>query len=309
MSTLPIRTAVIPAAGLGTRLAPLTRFIPKELLPVANVPLIEYALREAHESGIRRNVVITGAGKTVLEEYLADRAETAGAAAEQGEIVVVRQPEPRGLGDAVACARKAVGGEPFAVLLPDTLFDAETSALAQLLAARSNGPMCLVATQEVAPELVPLSGIVALKPMVGGGRLARVTSLVEKPALNQAPSRYAILGRYVLQPDIFDCLASTPPGANGEVQLTDALRLYLAKGDEPEGNVHNDAKGRVCAVRVEGECYDAGDKLGYLVANAAFGLHDPVFGEELRAALGALIRRGRRAMRGSLTLSANRRGL
>ncbi len=308
MSMLAIRTAVIPAAGLGTRLAPLTRFIPKELLPVADVPLIEYALREAQDSGIHRIVVITSAAKTLLEEYLAAGAGMAGNAAERGEIVIVRQTAPRGLGDAVACAREAVGGEPFAVLLPDTLFDAETSALAQLLAARADGPVCLVATQEVAPELVPRSGIVALKPVVGGGRLARVTSLVEKPALNQAPSRYAILGRYVLQADIFDCLASTPPDDHGEVQLTDALRIYLAQGGEPVGNAPNDARGRICAVRVEGECYDAGEKLGYLVANAAFGLHDPALGEEFRAALGALIRRGRRGMRGSLALSAIRRG-
>jgi UTP--glucose-1-phosphate uridylyltransferase len=290
-------TAVIPAAGLGTRLAPLTRFIPKELLPVAGRPLIDYTIREALDSGICRIVVVTSEAKPALEEYLA--ANTS----EWGKIEVVHQPAARGLGDAVACAREAIGGETFAVLLPDTLFDAETPALAQLLAARPGDVACRVATQEVAPELVSLCGIVGLKPVVGGGRLARVTSLVEKPALDQAPSRYAILGRYVLQPEIFDCLARTPPDARGEVQLTDALRIYLGQGDE-----HPHGRGAVYAVRIEGECYDAGDRLGYQVANAAFGLHDPASGEHLRAALGALIRQRRRPMRNGLALSAIRRG-
>jgi UTP--glucose-1-phosphate uridylyltransferase len=277
---LPIRTAIIPAAGLGTRLAPLTRFIPQELLPVAGQPLIEYAIREALHCGIHRIVVVTSEAKPALEEYLAR------SGAERGEIEVVRQAAPRGLGAAVACAREAVGRETFAVLLPDTLFDGETPALAQILAPRPEELACRVATQEVDPELVPLRGIVGLKPVVGGGRLARVTSLVEKPALNQAPSRYAILGRYILPPDIFDCLASTPPDTLGEIQLSDALRIYLDQGDE-----HHDGRGPVYAVRVEGECYDVGDKLGYQVANAAFGLHDPASGENLRAALGALLRR------------------
>lgn len=288
---LSVRTAVIPAAGLGTRLLPLTRFVPKELLPLAGLPLIEYTLRETLACGIRRIVVVTSAAKPALEEYLATRA------AEWGEIVIVRQTSPRGLGDAIACARDAVSGEPFAVLLPDTLFDAEPPALAQLLAARPEGPACVVATQEVAPERVPLCGIVGLKPVVGGGRLARVTSLVEKPALNQAASRYAILGRYVLQPDVFNYLAHTPPDVHGEIQLTDALRLYLAEGQEHEGTEQNHGRRPVCAVRIEGEYYDAGDKLGYQLANAAFGLCDAASGEALRAALGALILRRRRPSR------------
>lgn len=308
MSVLPIRTAVIPAAGLGTRLAPLTRFLPKELLPIAGLPLIEYALREALESGIRRIVLVTSAAKAILEEYVTEGMRMAGDAGERCEMVIVRQAAPRGLGDAVVCAREAVGGEPFAVLLPDTLFDAKTSALAQLLAARTDGAMCLLATQEVAPQLVSLSGIVALEPVVGGGRLARVIALVEKPALNQAPSRYAILGRYLLQSEIFDCLANTPPSANGEIQLTDALRIFLSQGGEYRSRAQNEARARICAVRVEGACYNAGDKLGYRVANAAFGLRDPASGEELRAALGALIRRGRRPMGGSLALNGVRRG-
>ena len=280
---LAVRTAVIPAAGLGTRLAPLTRFIPKELLPVAGRPLIDFTIREALDSGIRRIVVVTSEAKQVLKEYLA---EIAAEWKEGLEIVAVRQAAPRGLGDAIACARDAVGGERFAVLLPDTLFDGETPALAQILAARPEDPACRVATQEVAPEFVPFCGIVALKPVVGGGRLAQVTSVVEKPALNQAPSRYAILGRYLLQPEIFEILARTPPDTRGEIQLTDALRIYLEEGDK-----HLYGRGPVYAVRIEGECYDAGDKLGYLMANAAFGLHDPASGAELRAALGALVRR------------------
>lgn len=308
MSTLPIRTAVIPPASLGTRLTALTRFIPMELWPVADAPLIEYALREAMGSGLRRIVVITRAANPLLEEYLADVAGRAGTASEQCEIAVVRQAAPRGLGDALVSAREAVAGQPFAVVLPDTLFDAETSVLTQILAARQDAPVCLLATQEVAPEQVPLSTIASLKPVVGGGRLARVTSLVDKPALNQALSRYAILGRYVLQPDIFDYLAGTPPDANGELQLTEALRIYLSREQAHRGNAHSDARGPVCAVRVEGDCYNAGDKLGNLLANAAFGMHDPVGGEELRAALGALIRRGRRPARGGLALGGLRRG-
>ena len=293
LNTPAIRTAVIPAAGLGTRLLPLTRCVPKELLPVAGQPLIVHALHEALESGIRRIVFITSAAKLALEEYLA------WAAAEHrdnAEIIVVRQPEPRGLGDAIACARDAAGDEAFAVLLQDTLFDADPPALAQLLAAQPKAPACLVATQTVAPERVPHCGILSLAPVAGGGRLARVTSLVEKPALDRAPSRHAILGRYLLTPEIFDCLAETPPDPRGEVQLTDALRILLAQKNESDTGQMG-VQGPLLAVRIEGECYDAGEKLGYLVANAALGLLDPDMGDELRAALGAIILRRRHVRR------------
>jgi UTP--glucose-1-phosphate uridylyltransferase len=263
--------------------------VPKELLPLAGQPLIEHALREALQSGIRRIVCITSAAKPALEEYLKC------AAAEHGdtaEIIVVRQPEPCGVGDAVARARDAVGGEAFAVLLPDTLFDADPPALAQLLAAQPKVPACLVATQTVAPERVPHCGILGLAPVPGGGRLARVTSLVEKPALERAPSRHAILGRYLLTPEIFDCLAETPPDARGEVQLTDALRILLVRKNGNDGG-QTGAQAPLLAVRIEGECYDAGEKLGYLVANAALGLLDANTGDELRTALGAIILRRR----------------
>jgi UTP--glucose-1-phosphate uridylyltransferase len=289
LNTPSIRTAVIPAAGLGTRLLPLTRCVPKELLPLAGQPLIEHALREALQSGIRRIVCITSAAKPALEEYLECAAAGQG---DTAEIIVVRQPEPCGVGDAVARAREAVGGEAFAVLLPDTLFDADPPALAQLLAAQPRDPACLVATQTVAPERVPHCGILGLAPIIGGGRLARVTSLVEKPALERAPSRHAILGRYLLTPEIFDCLAETPPDARGEVQLTDALRILLARKNGHDGG-QTGAPAPLLAVRIEGECYDAGEKLGYLVANAALGLLDADTGDELRTALGAIILRRR----------------
>jgi UTP--glucose-1-phosphate uridylyltransferase len=287
MST--VRSAVIPAAGLGTRLLPLTRCVPKELLPLAGQPLIEHALREALESGIRRIVVITCAAKPALEDYLACAAAEHREAA---EIVVVRQPEPRGLGDAIACARESVDGEMFAVLLPDTLFDAEPPALAQLLAAQPKFPACLVATQTVPPERVPHCGILSLAPVAGTVRLARINSLVEKPALARAPSRHAILGRYLLTPDIFDCLAAAPPDARGEVQLTDALQILLTRKTE-NGMARDGAPGPLLAVRIDGESYDAGEKLGYMIANAALGLLDPAAGDELRAALGAIILRRR----------------
>jgi UTP--glucose-1-phosphate uridylyltransferase len=300
--TLPLRIAVIPAAGLGTRLLPLTRCVPKELLPVAGRALIEHTLGEAFASGVERAVVISSAAKPALEEHLAARA------GEWGEVVIVRQSAPRGLGDAIACAREAVGGEPFAVLLPDTLFDTLSGtvfdrsrpALAQLLAAWHEPSACLLATQEVAADRVPSCGIVTLARFSAGTNLHRVTALVEKPAPGLVRSREAILGRYILPYEIFYSLERTLPDARGEVQLTAAIALYLAGKNTTTGTAKSkpttkkherqQAPGGVYAVRIQGKCYDAGDLFGYLLANAAWGLREPGFAEEFRAALEALLK-------------------
>jgi UTP--glucose-1-phosphate uridylyltransferase len=251
-----VLTAVIPAAGRGTRLLPATKMVPKELLPVAGRPMIDYAIEEAFASGIKRIVLVSSAEKTVIEEHLQRVAGLRSA-----EVIIVRQPSPNGLGHAIGCVREVVDGRSFAVLLPDTLFAAETPVLAQMLAAMPEASACLLATQAVGTEMVRRCGILGVTPEGAGDGLLRVTSLVEKPALRQAPSRYALLGRYILTPEIFEYIARTPPDDSGEVQLTDSLRLFA--GREP-----------VYALPVTGECYDAGDTRGYLVANAAFGLRE-----------------------------------
>jgi len=278
-----VRKAVIPAAGLGTRFLPATKAIPKEMLPIVDKPTLQLVIEEAVAAGIEEVVVVNGRGKSAIEDHfdvayeLEDTLERRGKrelAAEMAAIssmvrlVSVRQKRPLGLGHAVLCARHAIGDEPFAVLLGDDLYDAERPAIGQLVDVFQETGRGAVAVMEVAAGQEHLYGVVAGTPC-GPGRVD-VTDMVEKPAPGTAPSRLAIVGRYVLPASLWPLLAETKPGKGGEIQLTDAL-LALARR---EGLV---------AATLEGERHDAGDRLGYLRANLAYALKRPELADGVRA--------------------------
>jgi UTP--glucose-1-phosphate uridylyltransferase len=287
-----VRKAVIPAAGLGTRFLPATKAIPKEMLPIVDVPTLQLVVEEALASGIEEIVLVTARGKSALEDHfdvsfelertLADRNKTELLAqveriSKMVRIVSVRQKEPLGLGHAVLVARQAVGDEPVAVLLGDDLYDTDgrpRPATAQLIdaAARLDGAG-VIALMEVPAGQEHLYGVVAGEPVAPS--LWRLTDLVEKPAPGSAPSRLAIVGRYVLPAEIWPILERTPPGKNGEIQLTDALRTLARDGGGCYGAI------------IDGVRHDAGDKLGYLGACLAWALKR----DELRPGLLALMRR------------------
>jgi UTP--glucose-1-phosphate uridylyltransferase len=270
-----VRTAVIPAAGLGTRFLPATKAIPKEMLPVVDVPAIELVVREAVAAGLDDLLIITGRGKRPLEDHFdraveleealarkgdAERLAAVQASSVMAQIHYVRQGEPRGLGHAVSCAEAHVGGNPFAVLLGDDLIDAEQPLLSRMLAVRDDHGGSVVALMEVPPEQIHLYGCAAIEPLPGargddGFDVVRVTGLVEKPDPANAPSALAVIGRYILDPAVFDVLRVTPQGRGGELQLTDALQT-LATGDGPGHGV--------TGVVFRGGRYDTGDRLDYL---------------------------------------------
>jgi UTP--glucose-1-phosphate uridylyltransferase len=266
-----VRKVVLPVAGLGTRMLPATKVLPKEMLPVVDRPLIEYALEEAAASGIEEFVLVTGRGKTVVEDHfdraveLFDTLQRKGKAAElgaleravpaAGSVVYTRQQEPKGLGHAVWCARHVVGDEPFAVCLVDDLIRAEVPCLGQMIDAHEATGGNVVAVMEVEPEHTGRYGVIA-PGEARGERLTEVRGLVEKPAPEAAPSRLAVIGRYVLLPEVFGHLAEGRAGAGGEIQLTDALARMV--GGAP---FHG--------LRFAGRRFDCGDKLGYLEAIVA----------------------------------------
>ncbi|WP_369017846.1 UTP--glucose-1-phosphate uridylyltransferase GalU [Thermatribacter velox] len=267
-----IKKAVIPVAGLGTRLLPATKAQPKEMLPIVDKPAVHYVVEEALRSGIESLLFVTGRGKRALEDYfdyaveleqkLAERGdweslELVREVAEYARIFYVRQKLPRGLGDAVLCAEHFVGDEPFAVLLADDLISAETPCLAQLMEVYRERGGAVIAVREVATEEVSSWGIVEAEEVTA--EVFRVRGLVEKPDPKCAPSNLAIVGRYLLPPSIFAILKDTPPGKGGEVQLTDALERLL---EEEE----------IWALRFRGEHFEVGSKLGYLKANIALAL-------------------------------------
>lgn len=280
-----IRKAVIPAAGLGTRFLPATKAQPKEMLPIVDKPTIQYIIEEAVQSGIEDVLIITGRNKRAIEDHF-DRSielelllqktakeETLAevrAISEMVDIHYVRQKEALGLGHAVACARKFVGDEPFAVLLGDDVIDAPEPCLKQMITSWQRHGGSVLGVQAVPEEQVSRYGVVApveeeVKMMTDRDALRqtfRVRDVVEKPKIADAPSRLAILGRYILDPSIFEILEHTPPGANGEIQLTDAIRV-LAK-EQP-----------VWAYYFEGTRYDVGDRLGFLQATVDFALKRP----------------------------------
>ncbi len=291
-----VRKAVIPAAGLGTRFLPATKAVPKELLPIVDVPTIQLVVEEALAAGIEEIVLVTGRGKSAiedhfdvsyeLEETLAKRQkrelyEQVAAISRRVRLISVRQKEPLGLGHAVAVAHQAVGDEPVAVLLGDDLIDCEglpQGGIGQLCSVfeRLGGEAGVVALTEVPAGEEHLYGVVAGDVVVDSDeqRLLRLSQLVEKPAPGTAPSQLAILGRYVLPASIWPILERTAPGKGGEIQLTDALRTLAAQGDGCYG------------LRLRGVRHDAGDRLGYLGANLAYALKRP----ELRPGLVALMR-------------------
>jgi len=287
MSDAKLFTAVVPAAGIGSRLLPATKAIPKELLPIVDTPAIQYLVEEIVASGISRIVFITAKGKEAiidhfdsapdLEALLAGRKKTdllekVTAPTHMAEYVAVRQDRPLGLGHAVLMAKKVVGDAPFAVLLPDDLIDAKRPALRQLMDVyEEHHPHGVLALMQVPDEDVSKYGIVA-GDMIND-RVMKITGIVEKPSIEDAPSRYAVIGRYVLHPDTFWHLERIPRGAGGEIQLTDALAELLRSGNTLLGCLF------------EGLRHDTGDVFGYLQANIHYAMKHPELAEKLRASL------------------------
>jgi len=269
-----IKKAVIPAAGLGTRFLPATKAQPKEMLPIVDKPAIQYIIEEAIDSGIEEILIITGRNKRAIEDHF-DRAielemtlkaqgkyDLLGLVEELANVTIhyVRQKEAKGLGHAVLCAKQFVGQEPFAVLLGDDIIDAPVPCLKQLIDVYEDCPGTIVGVQEVPASRVSSYGIV--KPVPVKENLWQAIDLLEKPKVEEAPSRLAVLGRYIIEPEIFAILEKTEPGRGGEIQLTDALRRLAAM--QP-----------VYAFNFAGRRYDIGDKQGYLEATVEFALKRP----------------------------------
>ena len=288
-----VRKAVLPVAGLGTRFLPATKAMPKEMLPVVDKPLIQYAVEECIASGIEHVIFVTGRRKNAIEDhfdlapelerFLEDRGKP-----DQAQMVrdisggmhfsYTRQSESLGLGHAVLCAAELVGNEPFAVLLGDVIMDGPEPATLSLIKIFEATGMGAIDVEKVPRERLKLYGVIDASPASDprwGNGLMRVKDLVEKPSPEKAPSDYGVTGRYVLPPEIFEYLESTKAGAGGEIQLTDALRT-LARGKGLLAHVH------------EGKTYDAGDKLGFLQATVEIGLKNPKFGKDFRAYLQGL---------------------
>jgi UTP--glucose-1-phosphate uridylyltransferase len=279
----PIRTAVFPVGGLGTRFLPATKAMPKEMLPVVDKPLIQYAVEEARAAGIEEFVFVTGRGKQSIEDHFDRSYELEDVLRERGkndlldainswmpksgQVSYTRQMEPLGLGHAVRCAKALVGDEPFAVLLADDLILSQKGCLAEMVEAYNRVGGNLIAAMDVPQEHTKRYGIV--KPGKDDGPLVEVKGLVEKPKPSEAPSRTAVIGRYILQPQIFDHLDRVERGAGGEIQLTDAMARMI--GEVP---FHG--------LRFSGTRYDCGDKVGFLQANIAFALEHPDLKSEVQ---------------------------
>ncbi|MFC3677193.1 UTP--glucose-1-phosphate uridylyltransferase GalU [Ferrovibrio xuzhouensis] len=282
----PIRKAVFPVGGLGTRFLPATKAMPKEMLPVVDKPLIQYAVEEARAAGIEEFIFVTGRGKQAIEDHFDRSYELEDVLRERdkrdlldlinswmpaaGQVSYTRQMEPLGLGHAVRCAKALVGDEPFAVLLADDLILAKEACLAQMVEAYNNVGGNIIAAMDVPPEHTKRYGVI--KPGKNSDRMVEVTGLVEKPAPAEAPSNTAVIGRYILQPSVFHHLDNTQRGAGGEMQLTDALAKMIG-----EGPFHG--------LRFDGERYDCGDKIGFLHANIAFALARPDMNKDLSVIL------------------------
>ena len=289
----PIRKAIFPVAGLGTRFLPATKAMPKEMLTVVDRPLIQHVVDEAREAGIEHFIFVTGRNKGVIEDHfdrqfelevtLEERNKRAelglleDALPDAGQASFTRQQSPLGLGHAVWCARGIVGNEPFALLLPDVLVQHSRGCLAQMMDTyRQNGTDAnMVAVEEVPPERVHMYGVVGVGAPIG--KAFKITQMVEKPKREEAPSNLSITGRYILQPEIFDILENQPRGAGGEIQLTDGM-VRLAQTQPFLG------------FKFEGASFDCGSKVGFLAANVAYALARkdiaPAFREELTRILG-----------------------
>ena len=285
-----VTKAVIPAAGLGTRFLPATKATPKEMLPVVDRPAIQYVVEEAIRAGLNDVLMITGRNKRaledhfdrvpVLEQQLAEQGKDALLASVVatnemgGDLHYVRQGDPKGLGHAVLRAKRHVGDEAFAVLLGDDLIDEKEDLLARMVEVQERTGGSVVALMEVPREAISAYGAAAIEAVEGEDGFVKITGLVEKPAADEARSNYAVIGRYVLSPKVFEVLENTAPGRGGEIQLTDALQT-LAQGEgEGEG---------VYGVVFSGRRFDTGDKLSYLKANVILAAERPEFGDDLRA--------------------------
>ena len=277
----PVRKAVFPVAGLGTRLLPATKSIPKEMVTIVDRPLIQYAVDEAREAGIEQLIFVTGRGKSSLVDYFDQAFELEATMREKGkslnvlepsnasfgEIVTVRQQQPLGLGHAVWCARHIVGDEPFAVLLPDELMAGSPGCLAQMVAAYEKIGGNLVAALEVTDSETHKYGVI--DPGATDGKLTEIRGMIEKPPPGTAPSNLMLPGRYILQPDVMRALDAQEKGAGGEIQLTDAMAKLI--GQQP---FH--------AYRFEGERFDCGSATGFVIANLAMALRRDDVGPGVR---------------------------
>ncbi len=283
-----IRKAVFPAAGLGTRFLPATKASPKEMLPLVDKPLIQYAVEEAVASGIESVIIVTGRGKSAIEDHfdisfelehlLRERGKTSAledvrAITDMARICYVRQKEALGLGHAILQAKDLVGDEPFAVMLADDVIDAEVPALKQMMRVYEKFDAPVLGTMQVAGAAISRFGVIDAEEVETG--VYKIRDMVEKPAYKDAPSDLAIVGRYILTPDIFPEIEATKPGAGGEIQITDAMRSLLKKRD-------------FYAVRFDGVRHDAGDKLGFLIATVEFALKREDLAPEFREYLKGL---------------------
>ncbi|OGQ93704.1 MAG: UTP--glucose-1-phosphate uridylyltransferase, partial [Deltaproteobacteria bacterium RIFOXYA2_FULL_55_11] len=277
---MKIRKAVIPVAGLGTRFLPATKTVPKELLPIVDIPAIQYVVQEAVDSGISEVIFVTGRGKDSIEDHFDEIPELEQVLEERGqkeavqnlrqiaamiEVVSVRQKKPLGLGHAVFCARDLVGDEPFAVLLSDDLIEAPVPCMRQLMEIFAEKGESVLALRRVPEDQVRRYGIVQGKQLTKG--LYEVENMMEKPQPHETPSRLAIIGRYILRPEIFSLLENVTPGKGGEIQLTDGIS-QLAR------------QRKVYGYEFEGEHYDIGDKFGFVRATVAYALKRPELKEQ-----------------------------
>ncbi len=269
---MQVKKAIIPAAGMGTRFLPATKAQPKEMLPIVDKPTLQYIIEEAVASGIEEILIITGRNKQSIEDHFDksielemvleksgknDLLEIVRSISDMANIHYIRQKEPKGLGHAIYCARSFIGDEPFAVLLGDDIVEAQTPCLGQMISIYNEYKTTVLGVQEVPETEVSKYGIIEGKWIED--RVYKVKDLVEKPAVEEAPTNIAILGRYIISPQIFPILANTPPGKNGEIQLTDALRTLVRQE-------------AMYAYIFEGKRYDVGDKMGFLQATVEFAL-------------------------------------
>lgn len=279
---MKVRKAILPAAGLGTRFLPATKASPKEMLPIVDKPMIQYVVEEAKRAGMEQIIIVTGRGKRAIEDHFDTSYELERALEEKGRYDIldeiqevsnlasfcyVRQKEALGLGHAILCAKDVVGNEPFAVLLGDMIVDSSIPTLAEVVETFERYKAPVIAVGEVEPSEVVHYGVIKYESM--GGGVYRIFDLVEKPSPAESPSNLAIMGRYVLTPEIFDVLEATTPGAHGEIQLTDALKSMLKTT-------------RLYGYHIKGKLYDAGSKMGFLKATVELALKNPELGSEFR---------------------------
>jgi UTP--glucose-1-phosphate uridylyltransferase len=282
--TMKIRKAVFPAAGMGTRFLPATKATPKEMLCLVDKPLIQYGVEEAVAAGCTEIIIVTGRGKTTMEDHFDKSAELEASLAAKNKtalleiarsvsklakITYTRQPEALGLGHAVLMAKEIVGNEPFCVLLPDDIVDAKIPCMKQMVEAFNETQSSILGSEVVEGAAISAYGCLAVKPVASNPRLLEVTDMVEKPKAEEAPSQNAIIGRYILTPRIFEMIENITPGAGGELQLTDAIKALMQ---------HE----KVYGYSYEGKRHDAGDKLGFLKATVEFGLKHPQLGPGFR---------------------------